>query len=266
MDKIIEIKCFNPYKDIFRDRKLLTLESLQLIKYLRNEGYEVKVIPDDGSPAEYLFKKGVRDLFQNPIFITAFTISMSILSNLISNWIQKLIDKDKRLTNKNIHTENIIINTKEVNKYYQLDGKEITTRIKKLNNVNKSKDQFIIEKLNLISPFPEFPTPLFLEHKPKIVGWVLLNIDKNELRFKGIVTDKTTRKRINQKELRGASVTGIATKTECSICKSNYILCNHISGTIHDGIECVNLIVKADIIEISLVKEPINGKCLIDLK
>ena len=62
------------------------------------------------------------------------------------------------------------------------------------------------------------------------------------------------------------SVTGIATKTECSICKSDFVYCEHISGEKYDGKKCYNTIVETDYVESSIVKEPINSQCLIDYK
>jgi len=264
----IEIRSITPYQNRLPNRKLLSLESLTLLKYLKENGYEVVVLPEDDRPLEYLFKKGVREIIGDPVYLILIGIPIAIGCNLISNWLQKLIyNKDKRFTKKKIHIDNVIIKIKEINKYYRYDGKEFDQEMVKQKRIDyKNEEKEFSKKLDLISPYFQYPTPIFLEHKPKIVGWVNLTIDEVGLHTKGIIIDKTTRKRMDQGRLKGASVTGIATKTECSICKSNYILCNHISGNFYKGVECIVYIVKADIIEVSLVKEPINPECLISLK
>jgi hypothetical protein len=38
------------------------------------------------------------------------------------------------------------------------------------------------------SPYEDFPTPVFLEHKPKIVGWCWLWSDDDGLKSKMIIT------------------------------------------------------------------------------
>lgn len=64
---------------------------------------------------------------------------------------------------------------------------------------------------------------------------------------------------------KGGSVTGIAKKSICSICNSNFTKCNHISGQIYNEKECYNSIVEADLIEVSIVKQPINTETFVKL-
>jgi hypothetical protein len=42
------------------------------------------------------------------------------------------------------------------------------------------------------------------------------------------------------------SVTGIAKKTECSICKKSYIECNHVAGNEYDNKSCYNTIIETN--------------------
>jgi len=111
------------------------------------------------------------------------------------------------------------------------------------------------------------PTPIFLEHKPKIIGWCRLKATHTKLEFDdSIILDKKVYKKIKDNKIKGGSLTGIAEKSICSICKTDYVLCNHIAGQIYDGQDCINEIHEASIVEVSLVKEPINKECLVSLK
>ena len=268
MKQRIEIKSFNPYENLYPNRKLVNLEALILIKHLRNQGFEVVILPDNNQPVEYLFKKGLQEFLSDPLNIIYIGIPLSILTGILTNYIQKLLDRRKNTKNElKINIENLIIQNKETNKYYLGTGNEV--QLEKLKNnqqkIKKNKEEFN-EKLNAISPYQDYPFPIFLEHKPNIVGWCILWEDDQGLRSEGIITDKIVRRKINKGKLKGASVTGIAKKSLCSICSSNYVDCNHISGERYDGKKCSNVIYEIDFVETSLVKRPINENCILGLK
>lgn len=264
----IEIQAFNPYEYRFPKRKLINLESLILIKYLRSEGYDICILPYNDVSIEYLFKKGVRDFLSDPINIFLIQIPVGIATSLVANYIQKLIAK-----RENYNTDSKIqINSKNItlihsDRYFDISGVKIPIHIynDKIDSHKKKAEKFN-KAISLISPYFEYPAPIFLEHEPVIVGWCTLYEDENALRTEGIITNEIIKRRIHQGRYKGASVTGIAKVTECSICKGNFISCNHITGQLYDGKECTNKILESDFVEMSLVKEPINQKCLIGLK
>ena len=80
-----------------------------------------------------------------------------------------------------------------------------------------------------------------------------------------MITDKVIRRRIRQNRLNGMSVTGIATRTECSICNKSYTECNHVAGNVYNNQGCYNKIIETDYVETSIVKEPINSQCLVNM-
>lgn len=238
------------------------MDTLILVKYLRSEGYDVVIEPNNGKPIEYLYKKGMSELFAYFANIILVGVPMGVITNIISNKIQKLLDKEKifNKNNINIKIDNSINN---YNCYGELQDKENCKVIEK--NRQELKDGF--EKcFEIKSPYDNLPTPIFLEHQPKIVGWGRLWIDDKGLRTEIKIMDEVTKREISQNRLNGLSVTGIATKTECSICKSDFVSCNHIPGEIYGGEKCSNKIFKTDYVETSIVKEPINSQCLIDYK
>ena len=72
------------------------------------------------------------------------------------------------------------------------------------------------------------------------------------------ITDEQTKLRIECDDLIGFSVGGIIQKSTCFICKKDYVACNHITGQIYDGKECVVRIDKILIADFSVVKNPVQ--------
>lgn len=261
MQKRIKIDTFNPYESRFPNRKLVTRDTLILIKHLRAEGYEVVIEPENDLPLEYLYKKGLAEIFADPVNITLIGIPITIITTLVSNKIQKMLDKDE-----NINKSNINIYIDNSSKTYNYLG-EVHLNNKKIVSEKRLKLKKGFDKcFEIKSPYEKYQTPIFLEHQPKIVGWCSLWPDDFGLKSEGIITDKIVRKRISQNRLNGASVTGIATKTECSICKSNFVNCDHIPGEKYNKKKCSNTIIETDFVETSIVKQPINSECLLGWK
>ncbi|MGE5942827.1 MAG: hypothetical protein ACM31G_00675 [Flavobacteriales bacterium] len=260
--KIIKIDTFNPYENRFPNRKLVTRDTLLLIKHLRSEGYEVVIEPENEQPVQYLYRKGITEFFADPVYITLIGIPITILTTIISNQIQKLFDKKETINKSHINIK--IDNSTKIYNYlgeYQNNNNNKLI-VKKRNELKEGFDRCFEIK----SPFDDLPTPIFLEHKPKIVGWCELWSDDEGLKSKIKITDKVVKRRISQKRLNGMSVTGIATKPECSICKSDFVSCHHIPSLKYEGKECYNTIIETDYVESSIVKEPVNSQCLIDYK
>jgi len=260
--KKIIIDSFNPYESRFPNRKLITRDTLILIKYLRSVGYEVIIEPDNKQPIQYLYKNGISEFFADPVNLTLIGIPIAILTNIISNQIQKLLDKQETINKSNI---NIKIDNSTVN-YNYLGEIQDNSNSKLITKNRKELKEGFNKCFEIKSPYDNLPVPVFKEHKPIIVGWCRLWSDDIGLRSEMIITDKVVKKRVAQNRLKGLSVTGIATKTECSICKSDFVYCNHIPGKKYKGEECFNTIMETDYVETSIVKEPINSECLIDYK
>lgn len=265
MNKKISIESFNPYSTRFPNRKLVTKGTLELIKELRLNGYDVLVTPDNNQPIQYLFKKGLHDFFSNPVYTFLLGIPTSIIFNIVSNYIQKSIDKSKQTDE--IRNNIIIINnstTEIINLNQKVISKsEIKDKQKKSQKIKEEFDKCF----SLKSPYANLPTPIFLNHKPKVIGWGRLKETYTKLEFDdSIIFDKSVHRKIREGKIKGASLTAIAEKSICSICKSDYTQCNHIAGDIYENNECINEISEATIVEVSLVKEPINQECLITIR
>jgi hypothetical protein len=265
MTKKISIDSFNPYSTRFPNRRLVTKGTLELIKELRLNGYEVTVKPENSEPIQYLYKKGLHDFFSNPVYAFLAGIPTSIVFNIVSNYIQKAIDKQKQTE---VIKNNIIIINQSTTEIINLNQKiisksELNDKQKKVKSLKSEFDKCF----SLKSPYEHLPTPIFLEHKPKIIGWCRLKATDTTLEFDdSIIFDKSVHKKIKNGKIKGGSLTGIAEKSICGICKSDYVSCNHIAGNLYDNIMCVNEIHEATIVEVSLVKEPINKECLVTIK
>ncbi|WP_297338398.1 hypothetical protein [Algoriphagus sp.] len=262
INEVIEIESFNPFECQYPNRKLITRETLILIKNLRAEGHKVRILPDDDQPLEILYKKGISEMFSDVLILYLFGKAVDVAVNVVSSQIDKMLESDK-----NVNKENIIINIDRSTNIFNYYGEKVlkNTEKKLLEERLQFKKEY--EKcFKVISPFKKYPIPIFLNHKPKIVGWCLIYEDEKGLGTEGIVTDKKVKRRISQGRLKGFSITGIAKITQCSICNSKFTECNHIPGKVYDNKECVNRIIEADFVEASIVKQPVNPQCLINME
>lgn len=265
MSKKISIDSFNPYETRFPNRRLVTKGTLELMKELRLNGYEVTVKPENNEPIQYLYKKGLHDFFSNPVYAFLAGIPTSIVFNIASNYIQKCIDKWNQTEEIK---DNIIIINQTTNEIINLNQKVISkSEIKDKQKKEKKLKTEFDKCFPLKSPYVHLPTPIFLEHKPKIIGWCRLKATYTTLEFDdSIILDKKVHKKIKEGKIKGGSLTGIAEKSICKICKSDYVICDHIAGEIYDNTMCGNEIHEATIVEVSLVKEPINKECIVSIK
>jgi hypothetical protein len=263
MAKVI-IESLNPFESVIPDRVLVDRDTMMLMKMLKAEGYDVEVKGQRDKPVEYLYRKGVREVFADPVNIAFINGVIGIAATLITNAVQKLLDK-RNVESKAM--QNITVNIGD--RYYNINGEEIL----KGNALDKRiKDKKIQEEFKqafkVRIPNPTRPIRIFVEHKPKVVGWCSINPDMSEGLYidDGHITDKKIIRKIDEGKIKGFSLGGISTKTTCSICSGDYVSCLHLGGTIYDGKECTVRIEKSIPIEVSLVKEPINTKALVQLR
>jgi len=244
------------------------------VKRLRAEGVEVQIEPDNGARIEYVFYKGFpADIVASPMVIAAFGILRDVLIGIVSTWLYTKLPPGKSEGASNpVEVEaagsNIAIEIIEGDKKVRcnMNGAEI----------DDARFNRIMEMLQTVaappdartppikSPYPEMPVPIFLEHTSRIVGWGKVNANEQGL-FVEIaqIVDDETYQRNEAGQLKGFSIGAIAKQSECSICGQDYVDCNHLAGQVYDGLECTNTIKKLDLLEVSIVKDPINPMALI---
>ena len=250
-------RCFNPYESRLPGRRVVSRETLHLIKLLREEGYSVAVEPDDGRPLEYLAEKGLREFLSDPVYAELFRIPLTVVLGIVSAW---LYERRKR---KPADDEvNVVLEADESGKKvrYNHRGKPISDkRLQAILDLMNKRGRTFAESLAQPPPDSVRPVPIYLEHTGQIVGWGKLCVDEKGLRVETAkITDDRTWERIQCDDLRGFSIGALVYSSECSICKEQYVVCNHISGREYEGMKCVVKITGFDLAEVSVVCEPVH--------
>lgn len=255
-EKRVVIDAFNPYEAKFPNRTVISREELHLIKTLRQQGIDYKIRSKYSGELYVLSQKNFETLLTDPIFLTLFNVGVG----LITAYLYDLMKGSKELNEK------LYIKNKD-GEVFDYEGNKLdASAIEKITNRMITSQKQFKETLFARSPYKNLPHPVHLEHTPNIIGWCDLVIDENGLRVDPckIVCDQTW-SRIKSNELKGMSIGGLVSNSICSVCNGDYRDCNHITGKLYDGVECVNEIKKFDLAEISIVKNPANMLCNISL-
>ena len=256
-EPIIYIRSYNPYEARYPGRRVVSRETLHLIKLLRAHGVSVLIEPDDGTKLNYSTEKGLTEFLADPVHALIVGIPVGIVVNMISSW---LYDRVKRQPAD--EEVNIILEVDEEGKrlHYSHRGKPISEkRFQALLRVLERRAEQYREATSITPPDPLRPTPIYLEHTHKLIGWGRVSIDKKGLKIDdAVIINKKVFRRIKKGELEGASIAGLIYKATCMICKSEYVDCNHIAGEEYAGKECSVRIDGIDLAEISIVRKPVQ--------
>jgi hypothetical protein len=254
----ITFQSYNPYEARYPDLRVVSRETLHLIKVLRSNGYKVVVEPNNGKKLFYLAEKGIKEFLSDPIIGLAINVSLSLVINLISSWIYDHLKRPPKNNEVNLVLE-IDENGKRVR--YNQNGQPISDQqFQNLLSVMENRAKQYSESLKTQPPDPLRPYPIYLEHTSQVVGWAE-KVFKNDkgLMIEGVkITDEQTKLRIEYDDLTGFSVGGIIQKSTCSICKKDYTACNHITGKQYDGKDCIVRIDKILLADFSVVKNPVQ--------
>lgn len=244
--------------------RIVNRTTLDLIKALRARGTAVVIEPDDGTPLHYIVQKGELAFLSDPTFAFLVGIPVGVVVNLFSSW---LYDRLQRRGAKHDQPSCIVIRIDEPDRtiFCSHTGAALSRgHAEHVFELLKSTAE-TMTAVRLAHAAGDGRFPVCVEHTAQIVGWAELSEDSRGLKAKTEIQDEETWRRLHSGELRGASIAGIATQSECSICKKDYSECPHIAGVIYAGQVCVNTIKQLDLSEVSLVQEPINQECLIGL-
>jgi hypothetical protein len=262
---LIRFHSYNPYEVRYPGLKVVSRESLQLIKAFRSNGYAVAVEPDDGSKLNYIARKGLQDLLSDPVVLFVVSIPVSIITGVISAW---LYDLRKQTDKANDVRMSVEIDEQGRRVRYDQHGDPISDeRFLSLLAELSERSKRYAESQYTRAPDPVHPVPIHLEHSEEIVGWAeKLSKDDIGLKVEGVrIIDEDTWNRIEAGELKGLSIAGIVTRSTCTICDSEYVECNHITGKSYGNEICGNRIDAFRIAEISLVAQPVNPLAQIQL-
>jgi hypothetical protein len=249
---------YNPYEARYPGLRVVSRENLHLIKILRLNGFKVSVQPENGTKLCYLAQKGVREFLSDPIVALTITTYLSILTSILSSWIY---DKLKRQPQED--ETNIVLEVDEDGRRvrYNQSGKPISNeRFQSIIDLMKHRAEQYGDSLKIEPPDLSRPYPIYLEHSSQIIGWAgKLHKEEDGFKLHGVrITDEQARLRIQFDDLTGFSIGGIIQKSTCSVCKQDYVECNHITGNYYDEKECTVRIDKILIADFSIVQNPVQ--------
>lgn len=258
----VEVRAFNPFEIRYPGRRLVSREALLLVKRFRKEGYAVSVAPYDGHQVQYFVRKGYQDILSDPLVIRISDMALAVCLSIVSRWLWELA-KARSETGDQQHDSGIVI---------EVEGSDGSVLRFNHRGESLSEEDFaeILEKMQLrqdryaatmvaTPPDPRLPIPVFFDHSQRIVGWARIEITDRGLAVSPAeITDDRTWKMFQRGELKGFSISGIVTVSECSICKQQFSDCNHGLGPEDDGGSCLTTIKGIELCEISIVRDPVN--------
>lgn len=266
----VEVHAFNPYEAVYPGRKTISRPALDLVKKLRSQGHEVLVRPDDERNLEYIARKGfIEDVLSDPLFLKVAGFSAGVVTGLISNWLYDKFGNQQSNADRGEETKVVIEVEEEGNRLrYSETGEPISDeKFDSLLHFMEKRKNAYFEARKQSPPNEDLRIPIFLEHSFEVVGWTRIRrTNKGLLADPAHISNDETLERIERGELNGFSVGGIVRESECTICGSNYVECNHIGGESYDGQECVVKVSSIELCDVSIVKEPVNPDTRIELK
>jgi hypothetical protein len=255
----IRIKQYNPYISLYPNLKVVSRETLHLIKLLREAGYRVIVEPETTTELNYYVEKGIKEILSDPILAFIIGLPVSFLMDLVSSFIYDIWRKPP----KRDEAQLVLEFDERGNKVrYNQHGENVSDeRFKAILESLEKRQKAFRQSKEIETPILEKRIPLFLEHTERIIGWAKeLRRDDIGLGLHDLeIVDPEIKKLVSDGYLTGLSVGGIVTKSTCSICNSDYTKCNHISTKKYSGKECFVRIDSFILAECSLVNEPVNS-------
>src|SRR5215212_10609400 len=84
---------YNPYESRYPGRRIVSRETLDLVKEFRAEGYKVAVEPDDGAKLEYLKRAGLSELLSDPLYAMIIGMPLGVAMNIVSDFLYDLMKR-----------------------------------------------------------------------------------------------------------------------------------------------------------------------------
>jgi hypothetical protein len=250
MSKKVIIEAFNPYEAKFPNRVVITREELHLIKALRNNDVDYEIASKHKSKLYILSQKNFDPSIAEIIFMTVHGLAVGVIGGFIKD----------AISNTNHLKDRLFIKNKD-GEIFDYSGAVIDkATVDNIANKMLTDKSILSTALQKNSPHTGLPWSVHLEHTNEIVGWCNLFEDEYGLRCDPMkITCAQTWEKIQSGELQGFSVGGMISNSKCSICHSEFVVCNHISGKTYNGVECVCEIYQFDLAEVSVVKNPANS-------
>jgi hypothetical protein len=244
---------------MFPDLRVVSNQTLHVMKFLRAQGYPVVVDPDDGRPLAYTTEKGGNFLADPTIMLLA-GIPISVISSLVAAW---LYDRIRR--GREHPSSNVIFVTVEGDRLagWNIHGHSLKgSDLQQMLSAGRRSAEIFYQSRLAVRPDPEHPLPIQLEHSGRVVGWASnleFDDDSRSVKVVGVkIVDPVVEEAIHRKRLAGMSVAGVVTEATCSICATQYVTCDHIATQWYRNKVCSVHITQFHLAEISFVADPIN--------
>lgn len=267
---LYSIQTFNPFEATHPGHKVVSEDALTLIKVLRGQGHTIVVEPEDGRPVEYLFRKGFREFFGDPMIINfGLGVAASVVAAVVVgavNWVWQHRRRES-IVQSPPKPSNILLRSSDEGLVFSYSGDPVDPGAlgRLLAAVEKERGDFRQASLQEV-PSHDRPVPVYLEHSSVIVGWCRLKVDGSGIYIEdAVITRDFAWRRIEGGELKGLSITGIASESTCSVCRESYVDCDHISGVEYDSVYCTNEIRRATFINVNVVSSPVNQQCFLQM-
>jgi hypothetical protein len=249
-------KSFNPYADRYPGRRVISRRALDLMKAMRAAGVDVIVTGNPSHEVNFLTQKGVKELLADPLFLLAVGIPINIVCGLLANALPQWFKT------KNVTAADVVIEIDEGGRKarFTADGRPMDdTKFQALLSAMNQRNLRDGHTPYREPPFPARPIPIFLEHTDRVIGWGRVEVADDALFVRdALITDDDTLSKVKNRTLRGFSIGGLVRKATCGICSKSYFDCNHIGRETYDGKVCTVKLTKLDLVEISVVADPVN--------
>src|SRR5436309_11802391 len=91
----------NRYVSMFPDLRVVSNQTLHVMKFLRSQGHEVIVDPDDGRPLAYTTEKG-GNFLADPTIALLVGIPLGVIPSLVAAWLYDRIRRGREHPSSNV--------------------------------------------------------------------------------------------------------------------------------------------------------------------
>jgi hypothetical protein len=250
----------NRYAAMYPDIRAVAQPTLHVIKRLRAAGIPVRIEPSDQRPLCFTFQRGIGDWLADPSLVLLASIPVNIVSNILYVWWH-----DRKKCDREFPSAAIAFVVEEDGdiRYYSLDGQLLRREVAhEISSRAQRSAEVFLRAINTPAPDPRRRYPIQRDHSGDVVRWfggLKHNTNTGSLDLLDpIVTDPATKADLTSGKLAGMSVGAIAQRSLCSICRGDYVECNHVAGDEYENRHCVVFIEESLPAEFSVVQDPIN--------
>jgi hypothetical protein len=256
---IARFRAENRYDAMYPSVRAVPQSTLHIIKRLRAAGVGTVIEPEDERPLCFTFQRGAGEWLADPAIILLAAIPVNIASSIIYSWWNDRKRRDREFPSA---TAAFVVERDGETYFYGLDGKRLSrAKARALAARAERSAASFRRSLSTPTPDPSRRYPIQRDHSGEVVGWFARLHEDDDGSLKLVdprIVDRKTRADIASGKLAGMSVGAIAQRSICSVCRGNYVDCDHVAGDEYESGHCVVFIEESLPAEFSFVQDPIN--------